>query len=201
MVLSDGESPQSQTSSAAEAMSNETAPAGSASKPHTSGTASTFTFLQSLVMIALSYQLLFSPHSSYTIEALEFVVFGLLFILIFVVALPHHLWRTPLIVWTLTLGNALLCANVFYMAGFVEPGLYVTLILLLLIAAVAPSLNLYFVLSVGVCAMYGVIWYELYGQYEPLSEGNLLQFPVLLVMANFYWYILGMRGMAQATDV
>jgi len=181
-------------------MANETAPAGSASKPRTIGTASTFTFLQSLVMIALSYQLLFSPHSSYTVEALELVVFGLLFILILVVALPHHLWRTPLIVWALVLGDTFLCANVFYMAGFTEPGLYVSLGLLILIAAVVPSLNLHFALSVGICAMYGIIWYELYGQYEPLSEGNLLQFPVLLVMANFYWYILGMRGMAQASD-
>ncbi len=181
-------------------MANETAPAGSASKPRTIGTASTFTFLQSLVMIALSYQLLFSPHSSYTVEALELVVFGLLFILILVVALPHHLWRTPRIVWALVLGDTFLCANVFYMAGFTEAGLYVSLGLLILIAAVVPSLNLHFALSVGICAMYGIIWYELYGQYEPLSEGNLLQFPVLLVMANFYWYILGMRGMAQASD-
>jgi len=182
-------------------MSNETAPAESAAKPRTIGTASTFTFLQSLVMIALSYQLLFSPHSSYTIEALEFVVLGLLFVLILVAVLPHHLWRTPLVIRTLILGNTVLCANIFYMAGLDEPGLYVTLILLLLIAVVAPSLNLHFVLSVGICAMYGIIWYELYGQYEPLSEGNLLQFPVLLVMANFYWYILGMRGKAQTSDV
>lgn len=193
MVPPDGDPVPSGATPATQEASVETA-----SKPRTIGTASTFTFLQSLVTIVLSYQLLFSPHSAYTIEVLEFVVLGLLLIVILVMALPYDLWRTPLIVWTLILGDTLLCANVFYMAGFTELGLYVTLGLLILIAAVAPSLNLHFVLSVGICAMYGIIWYELYGQYEPFSEGNLLQFPVLLVMANFYWYILGMRGTAPS---
>src|SRR5438105_1973792 len=95
--------------------------AGSPPKPRTIGTASTFTFLQALVTIALSYQLLFSPNSAYTVEVLEFVVMGLLLIVIVVMALPHRLWRTPLVVWSAILGNTLLCANVFYMAGLDQP--------------------------------------------------------------------------------
>ena len=174
-------------------MSKTTAPADSASTSHTNGTASTFTFLQALVVIALSYQLLFSPNSAYITEVLDFVVLGLLFILILVMALPNYLWRTPLIVWGLIVGDTFLCANVFYMAGLDEPGLYVTLVLLVLVATYAPTLNLHFVLAMSLCLIYGIFWYATTGKYQPFSEGNLLQFPVLLVMANFYWYILGMR--------
>jgi hypothetical protein len=175
------------------ALSKKTALADSASTSRTIDTQSTFAILQTLVTIALSYQLLFSPNSTYVTEVLEFVVLGLLFILILVLALPNYLWRTPLIVWGLIVGDTFLCANVFYMVGFAEPGLYITLVLFILLAAVAPSMNLYFALSLGICAIYGIIWYTTIGKYQPFSEGNLLQFPVLLIMANFYWYILGMR--------
>ncbi|HEV8242575.1 MAG TPA: hypothetical protein VGQ07_01135 [Nitrospirales bacterium] len=178
-----------------------TASAAEAAPADAETTESTFTILQSLVTITLSYQLLFSPHSVYPMEVLEFVIVGLLAIGMLVMVMPQNMWKTRSVVWGLIVGNTILCANIFYMVGLAEPGLYITLVLFIPLAAVAPSANLYFVMSVGICAMYGIIWYELYGQYEPLSGGNLLQFPVLLVMANFYWYILGMRGMAQASDV
>lgn len=193
MVPPDGKSSLPPTASAAEAAS-----ADAVSEPRAIDTEFSFTILQTLVTIALSYQLLFSPHSVYTVEALELVVVGLLAIGMLVMAMPHDMWRTRSVVWGLIVGNTILCANVFYMVGFAEPGLYITLLLLIPIAAVAPSMNLYFALAVGTCAMYGMIWYALYGRYEPFSEGNLLQFPVLLVMANFDWHILRMRGTATS---
>lgn len=189
MAPADGESAQSATAPAPEVP-----PAGSASQPRSIGTASTFSMQQVLLTIALSYLLLFTKSSAFGVEILEFVVAGLLAIVLVVMAIPHHLWRTRLVVWAVIWGNTALCANVFYMAGLEDAGLYVALFLLILISAYAPSVNVHFLLSLGLCIVYGTVWYALVGRAEPLTEGDLLRFPVLLVIANFYWQIMGMRA-------
>jgi hypothetical protein len=187
MAPADGGAPQSATVPAPEAS------AAAAPQPRSVGTASTFSMQQVLVTIALSYQLLFSEHSAFTLEVLEFVVAGLLAVVLVVLVMPHHMWRTRLVIIFLILGNTVLCANVFYMAGLADPGLYVTLALLVPIAMFAPSANLHFALSLGLCVVYGIVWYVMVGQHGPVMQGDLLRFPVLLVMANFYWQILGLR--------
>lgn len=163
-------------------------------KPRTIGTASTFSMQQVLLTIALSYLLLFTKSSAFGVEILEFVVAGLLAIVLVVMVIPHRLWRTRLVVWAVVLGDTALCVNVFYLAGLEDPGLYVSLLLLIAIAMYAPSVEMHFGLSLGLCAVYGIVWYMLAGRAEPLSEGDLLRFPVLLVIANFYWQIMGMRA-------
>jgi len=188
MVPADGESTQPAT-----APVHEAPPAGSAPRPRSIGTASTFSMQQVLLTIALSYLLLFTKSSAFGVEILEFVVAGLLAIVLVVLVIPHHLWRTRLVVWAVVLGDTALCANVFYLAGLEDPGLYVSLVLLIAIAMYAPSVDMHFALSLGLCVVYGIAWYALVGRAEPLSEGDLLRFPVLLVVANFYWQILGMR--------
>ena len=188
MAPADGESAQP-----APAPVPESSPAGSASQPRSIGTASTFSMQQVLLTIALSYLLLFTKSSAFGTEILEFVVAGLLSIVLVVMVIPHHLWRTRLIVWAVVLGNTALCANVFYMAGLEDPGVYVSLLLLIAIAMYAPSVDMHFGLSLGVCVVYGSVWYVMVGRAEPFSEGDLLRFPVLLVIANFYWQIMGMR--------
>ena len=167
--------------------------ASPAPQPRTIGTASSFSMQQVLLTIALSYLLLFSKSSAFALEILEFVVAGLLLIVLIVMVMPHYLWRTRLVVWAVILGDTALCANVFYLAGLDEPGLYIALFLLIPISLYAPSVNVHFTLTLGLCAVYGIVWYVLAGQYGPLSEGDLLRFPVLLVIANFYWQIMGMR--------
>ena len=189
MAPADGESAQP-----APAPVPEASPAGSASQPRSIGTASTFSMQQVLLTIALSYLLLFTKSSAFGTEILEFVVAGLLLIVLVVMVIPHHLWRTRLIVWAVVLGNTALCANVFYMAGLEDPGVYVSLLLLIAIAMYAKSVDMHFGLSLGVCVVYGIVWYVMVGRAEPLSEGDLLRFPVLLVIANFYWQIMGMRA-------
>ena len=186
MVPPDGESAQP-------APVPEASPTGAAFKPRTIGTASTFSMQQVLLTIALSYLLLFTRSSAFAVEILEFVVAGLLSIVLIVMVIPHTLWRTRLVVWTVVLGDTALCANVFYLAGLDDPGLYIALFLLIPISLYAPSVNAQFTLSLGLCVVYGVAWYVLIGRFEPLSEGDLLRFPVLLVISNFYWQILGMR--------
>jgi hypothetical protein len=188
MAPADGESAQP-----APAPVPESSPAGSASQPRSIGTASTFSMQQVLLTIALSYLLLFTKSSAFGTEILEFVVAGLLSIVLVVMVIPHHLWRTRLIVWAVILGNTALCANVFYMAGLEDPGVYVSLLLLIAIAMYAKSVDMHFGLSLGVCVVYGIVWYVMVGRAEPFSEGDLLRFPVLLVIANFYWQIMGMR--------
>ena len=188
MVPPDGES-----APPAPAPVPEASPTSEAFKPRTIGTASTFSMQQVLLTIALSYLLLFTRSSAFALEILEFVVAGLLSIVLIVMVIPHTLWRTRLVVWAVVLGDTALCANVFYMSGLEDPGLYIALILLIPIAMYAPSANMHFSLSLGLCVVYGIVWYVLIGQREPLSEGDLLRFPVLLVIANFYWQILGMR--------
>lgn len=187
MVPPDGESVQPVPAS-------EAPPAGPASQPRTIGTASTFSMQQVLLTIALSYLLLFTKSSAFALEILEFVVAGLLLIVLIVMVIPHHLWRTRLVVWAVVLGDTALCANVFYLSGLDDPGLYIALLLLIPISAYAPSVNAHFALSLGLCLVYGIVWYILAGRPEPLSEGDLLRFPVLLVVANFYWQIMGMRA-------
>ena len=174
------------------------AAAPAADKPRTIGTASTFSMQQVLLTIALSYLLLFTRSSAFGVEILEFVVAGLLGIVLVVMLVPHHLWRTRLIVWAVILGDTALCANVFYMAGLDNPSLYVTLLLLLGLSMYAPSVDLHFSGALALCLVYGVIWYVLIGRHAPIEEGDLLQFPVLLVIANFYWQILGMRAGGSA---
>ena len=189
MAPPDGESAQSPTAPVPEA-----SPAGSAPQPRSIGTASTFSMQQVLLTIALSYLLLFTRSSTFGVEILEFVVAGLLVIVLVVMGIPHRLWRTRLVVGAVVLGDTVLCANVFYMAGLVDPGLYVSLLLLIAIAMYASSVDMHFGLSLGVCVVYGIVWYVLVGRAEPFSEGDLLRFPVLLVIANFYWQIMGMRA-------
>lgn len=169
-------------------------PASPEPKPRTIGTASTFSVQQVLLTIALSYLLLFTKSSAFGVEILEFVVAGLLAIVLVVMVIPHHLWRTRLVVWAVVLGDTALCANVFYLAGLDDPGLYVALFLLIPISMYATSIEMHFGLSLGLCVVYGMAWYVLVGRAEPLSEGDLLRFPVLLVIANFYWQIMGMRA-------
>ncbi len=173
--------------------------ASPAPQPRTIGTASTFSMQQVLLTIALSYLLLFTRSSAFAVEILEFVVAGLLAIVLVVMLVSHHLWRTRLVVWAVILGNTALCANVFYLAGLEDPGLYVSLVLLIAIAMYAPSADMHFSLSLGLCVVYGIAWYALVGRSEPLAEGDLLRFPVLLVIANFYWQILGMRAGGGST--
>ena len=186
MVPPDGESAQP-------ASVPEASPAGPAPKPRTIGTASTFSMQQVLVTIALSYLLLFARSSAFAVEILEFVVAGLMAIVLIVMVIPQRLWRTRLVVGALIGGNTALCANVFYLAGLDDPGLYIALVLLIPIAMYAPSANAHFALSLGLCMVYGIVWYVLASRSEPLAEGDLLRFPVLLVIANFYWQIMGMR--------
>lgn len=187
MVPPDGESTQS-------APVPEAPPASPASQPRSIGTASTFSMQQVLLTIALSYLLLFTKSSTFGVEILEFVVAGLLLIVLVVMLVPHQLWRTRMVVWAVILGDTALCANVFYLAGLEDPGLYVTLLLLIPISMYAPSVNAHFSLSLGLCVVYAAAWYALVGRVGPLSEGDLLRFPVLLVIANFYWQIMGMRA-------
>ena len=189
MVPPDGESAQPVTAPVP-------APPGppcTGSSPRTIGTASTFSMQQVLLTIALSYLLLFTRSSTFAVEILEFVVAGLLSIVLVVMFVPHHLWRTRLVVGAVILGDTALCANVFYMSGLADPGLYLTLLLLIPIAMYAPSVDVHFAGSLGLCMVYGIGWYALIGRSESLSEGDLLRFPVLLVISNFYWQILGMR--------
>jgi hypothetical protein len=149
---------------------------------------------QVLLTIALSYLLLFTRSSAFALEILEFVVAGLLVIVLVVMSIPHHLWRTRLVVWAVIVGNTILCANVFFMAGLEDPGLYIAMLLLIPISMYAPSVDMHFALALGLCVVYGVVWYVMIGRSGAFAEGDLLRFPILLVIANFYWQILGMRA-------
>ena len=168
--------------------------AGPVLKPRTVGTASTFTFLQSMVTVALSYQLLFSTKTDYAIEALELVIVGLLLIVVSVMFVPNNWWRTRLVVGGAILANTILCANIFYMSGLADPGLYVTLVLLVVVAAYSASANQHIALSLALCVGYGIVWYIMGGRSGPVAQGDLLRFPVLFTMANFYWHVLGLRA-------
>jgi hypothetical protein len=149
-----------------------------------------FGFLQILVTVALSYLLLFSHGRVLTSEILEFVILGLLVVLLFLLLLPTRLWGARWFVWVLVLGNTALSSAIFYFSGNGDPGLYCSLFLIVMIAASAPSLKQHYIRSVAIIVAYQIVLIAWTVQDNSLAEDHLLRAPVLLVMTIFFGTML-----------
>lgn len=149
-----------------------------------------FGFLQILVTIALSYLLLFSRGRVFTTEILEFVVLGLLVVLLFLLLLPPRLWGLRWFVWFLVLGDTVLGASLFYISDNADPGLYSALFLIILVAAYAPSIRQHYIMSGSIILAYEVVLCVIAFLEHTLSESHLMRGPVLLVLAIFYGSML-----------
>jgi len=145
-----------------------------------------FVLLQTLVTIVLSYQVLFSGETLLSLESKQILTLGLLLALASVMILPTRVMSAKWFVGVLVSGDTVLTTAVIYWSTDTFTDLYLIYFLIILIAAVTPSLNHHIVLSVVLCVAYGVIQY--WGEWHigAISESRLLRIPVLLIMAIFY---------------
>ncbi len=145
-----------------------------------------FVLLQTLVVIVLCYQLLFSPDSFLGAEDKPLAVVGLMLFMLGVFFVPARIWERGWPVVGLVLGDTAITTAVFYLSGNTSSALYISYFLVMLIGAYAPSLRQMIGLSLILCATYGVILYLDSQQSGSLSEGRLLGLTVLLTTAIFY---------------
>ena len=145
-----------------------------------------FVMLQTLVTVVLSYQVLFSGDTLLTLESKEALTLGLLLALGSVMLIPPRVMNAKWFVGGLVSADTALTTAIIYWSTDTFTDLYLIYFLIILIAAVTPSLNHHIVLSVILCVAYGVIQYLGDWHAGALTESRLLRIPVLLIMAIFY---------------
>ena len=153
--------------------------------------------LQVLITIVLCYELLFSKSALISFEVQEILVLGLLLLIGGLMLLPVRLWEAHWLIGAVVISDTVLTTSIIYLSGNAASDLYLTYFLIILIAAFSPTLKQMIVLSLILCAVYGVILYLSLGRTTPLMEGQLLRIPVLLILATFY----GVTAERVRTDV
>lgn len=147
---------------------------------------SQFVLLQTVVTIALAYQLLFSHDTVLTFASQEAATLGLLLLLGGLMVVPARFLGDGRVVGAVMLTDTILVSGIVYLSGNSCSELYLTYFLIILIAAFAPTMTLHIALSMILCLSYGAILYVRAGHFGLLGEGYFLQIPVLLIMAIFY---------------
>lgn len=142
--------------------------------------------LQILITVVLCYQLLFSREALISFEAQEFIILGLLMLIAGLMVLPERLWEAHWLIGVVVISDTVLTTAIIYLSGNAASDLYLTYFLIILLAAFSPTLKQMIGLSVVLCIIYGMILYLGFGRTTPLSEGQLLRIPVLLILATFY---------------
>lgn len=145
-----------------------------------------FVLLQTLVTIVLSYQVLFSDETRLPLESKEAITLGLLLALASVMLIPARVMAAQWFVGALVVADTALTTGIIYWSTDTFTDLYLIYFLIILIAAVTPSLNHHIVLSVILCVAYGAIQYFADWHAGAISESRMLRIPVLLIMAIFY---------------
>ena len=145
-----------------------------------------FVMLQALVTVVLSYQVLFSGDTLLTLENKEILTLGLLLALGSVMLIPARVMSAKWFVGALVSADTVLTTAIIYWSSDTYTDLYLIYFLIILIAAVTPSLNHHITLSVILCLAYGVIQYLGEWYSGGVTESRLLRVPVLLIMAIFY---------------
>jgi signal transduction histidine kinase/CheY-like chemotaxis protein len=153
--------------------------------------------LQVLISVVLCYELLFSKSALISFEAQEILVLGLVLLIGGLMLLPVRLWEAHWLIGAVVISDTVLTTSIIYLSGNAASDLYLTYFLIILIAAFSPTLKQMFILSLILCAVYGVILYLSVGRTAPLMEGQLLRIPVLLILATFY----GVTAERVRTDV
>lgn len=143
-------------------------------------------FLQSLVSIVLSYQILFSPAALITPEMQHVLILGLLSLVAASMFLPATLVEGRAFTIVALLVDTSVTSAVIYLSGDTSSDLYLAYFFIILISAIGGSLQLKIGLSIGVSMVYGGILLYGLGHEQTLQEGHLIRIPILLVMGLFY---------------
>lgn len=142
--------------------------------------------IQILVAIVLSYHLLLNHETHGLYDLKEWVVLGLLLLVGGVMIFPGRVWESSWFVGGLVLVDTAVTSVLIYFSPNAASGFHITYFLIILVAASAPTLRQAFVLSVLLCVGYAGLLYLGSSQIKTLTEGELLEIPVLLIMAAFY---------------
>jgi signal transduction histidine kinase len=142
--------------------------------------------LHALVVIALSYQLLFSETAVLTSELKEILVLGLFLSVGVLRGLPGRTWDRRGSVEALVLADTAITTTLIYLSGNAASDLYLTYFLIILIAAFSGSLLQGLGLSLILCGAYAVVTYWGLAESEVIVEHHLMRIPMLVLMAVFH---------------
>ncbi len=150
--------------------------------------------LQSLVTIALSYELLFGNESIVSRWIEEVTVVGLLASILAIALTPRRFIERRWFMHVLVGFDTVMTAGSVYLSGNAREEFYLSYFLLILIATSAGTLRQMIGLSLVVCAGYGGLLAQAAMTIGDLQVGHLLGLPVLVMMALFYGLTLEELG-------
>lgn len=145
-----------------------------------------FLFLQGLVSLVLSYELLLSEHLLISVAMGQWLAVGLWVVVLSLLTLPISKFETAWLTGVFLISDTIVTATIIYLSGNASTHVYIAFFLLLLIAASVQSLKHVLSFSLLLCVGYGAVLYHGVLVTGTLSLGYLLSLPVLLVMAVFY---------------
>jgi len=142
---------------------------------------------QALITVILSYQLLFSPSHAPISGIKEYVILGLLFLIVGLMVLPPRVVEATWFPVTLALGDTAITTVMIYLSGNASSDMYLTYFLIIVIASTCRTLGQMLGLSIVVCGIYTVMVYMMTAGEEDVPwESHFLRIPFLLIMATFY---------------
>ena len=142
---------------------------------------------QTLITVILSYQLLFSPSQAPVSGIKEYVILGLLFLIVGLMVLPPRVVEATWFPVTLALGDTAITTVMIYLSGNATSDMYLTYFLIIVIASTCRTLAQMLGLSIVVCGMYTAMVYMMSAGAEDVPwESHFLRIPFLLIMATFY---------------
>lgn len=142
--------------------------------------------LHALVVIVLSYQLIFSRTAIIAEEVAHLAITGLLLSIVCLAAIPERFWLSRWFTGGLVLGDTAITTAMIYASGAANSNFYVAYFLILLIAALVPTLSQLMVLTVVLCLAYGAVLYLDLSEHGSLNESQLLQIPILMILGIYY---------------
>lgn len=143
-------------------------------------------FLQSLVSIIVSYELLLGSESIIGRSLRETLVIPVWLVLGLIAVAPASVLEAAWFGAGLVAVDSALVTGAIYLCGNARPDLYIMYFVLMLVAASGRRLSHVLSLSLLLSVGYAAVLYEGVVQTGALTVGHLLGVPVLLVMAVFY---------------
>ena len=110
--------------------------------------------LQTLVMIILSYQLIFTSDKTLSLVAKTFIILCLMGSTLLLGRLPTRFQRSGWFIGALVLTDTILTAYTIYLSASLDSDLFIIFFLIILLAGFSPNLKQMLGLSVILCAIY-----------------------------------------------
>ena len=160
-----------------------------------------FIFLQALVSIILSYELLFSPEIIISFAAEQALAIGFWVLTFSLAFLKAPYFRARWFVGSIAVTDTVLAVTAIYLSGNANSHFFIAFFLLIFIAASVPKLKQILALSVLVSVGYSLAVYHVMAASGSVSFGHLMGIPVLLVMGLFYGITLESLAQERAEKI